>query len=55
MIHDAKRDLHHLAYRDDNGHIQEATLDDGSWRLSDHPHSLVLPPHREIPQAWRLL
>ena len=43
-IHDAKRDLHYLAFRDADGHVQEATLNEGSWQLTDLTAFAKAPP-----------
>jgi len=34
-VYDAKLDQHHFAFRDADGHILEATLNDGSWPVLD--------------------
>ncbi|MDP7014780.1 MAG: CotH kinase family protein [Pirellulaceae bacterium] len=35
VVHDVKQDIHHLAFRDKAGHVREATLRDGEWRITD--------------------
>lgn len=50
-VHDTKHERHYLAFRDTNGHVQEVTLNKGSWQLTD---STVLAgglPQRENPRA----
>ena len=34
-VHDTKHERHYLAFRDTNGHVQEVTLNKGSWQLTD--------------------
>ena len=44
VIHDVKLDRHHLAFREVNGHVREATLNDGSWLLTDPTELAGAPP-----------
>jgi hypothetical protein len=44
VIHDVKLDRHHLAFREVNGHVWEATLNDGSWLLTDPTALAGAPP-----------
>ena len=44
VIHDVKLDRHHLAFREVNGHVREATLNDGSWLLTDPTALAGAPP-----------
>ena len=44
VIHDAKRNRDHLAYRDSAGHIREATRNGDAWRLTNPTTLAEAPP-----------
>ena len=44
LIYDAKGNQHYLAYRDGEGHIHEATLNEGAWQLTDLTALAGAPP-----------
>lgn len=44
VIHDAKRNRDHLAYRDSAGHIREATRNGDAWRLTNPTMLAEAPP-----------
>jgi hypothetical protein len=44
LVHDAHRDQYYVAFRDANGHIHEATPNDGSWKVIDSTVLAGAPP-----------
>jgi len=44
VTYDAKGDRHYLAFRDTEGQIQEASLNQGSWQLTDLTALAAAPP-----------
>ncbi|MEO1995889.1 MAG: CotH kinase family protein, partial [Planctomycetaceae bacterium] len=44
LVHDAHRDQYYFAFRDANGHIHEATPNDGSWKVIDSTALAGAPP-----------
>ena len=51
MVYDAKGNQHYLAYRDGEGHIYEATLNEGSWQLTDLTTLAGAPPAGGAPSG----
>ena len=44
LIYDAKGNQHYLAYRDGEGHIHEATLNEGHWQITNPTALAAAPP-----------
>ena len=51
LVYDAKGNQHYLAYRDGEGHIYEATLNEGSWQLTDLTTLAGAPPAGGAPSG----
>jgi len=52
VVHNVQRDQHHVAFRDTDGHIQEATFNEGAWQLIDSTALSGAPPAAAEPAGF---